>query len=127
MLSIFPALLSYSMLAVFVLRVVTGLFFMSLGVGFARALTRSTQVRGAARVVGYVFAACEVVVGGMFFVGYATQAAAIVGMILSFLSLELGLGRGKGMAAKQVHLLLFVLSLSLLFLGAGAFAFDLPI
>jgi hypothetical protein len=65
---------------------------------------------------------------GLLFVGLWTQAAAIVGILLS---LKHGLAPRKYSAiiplSRAAFLLLFVICLSLLVTGAGALAFDLPL
>lgn len=61
-------------------------------------------------------------------VGFWTQAAALVGMIIA---LKHGIGARSYSAivplSASAYFLLFVICLSLLLTGAGAFAFDLPL
>jgi len=125
MLSIFPELLNYPLVAVTVLRVTTGLFFFMFGARLLATIHRIEHAR--IRMVGDVFAVLQCAVGLLLIAGLFTQPAALAGAVLALVSFEVGIGRGTGTSAKHVQLLLFVLCGGLVFLGPGLFAVDLPL
>lgn len=70
----------------------------------------------------------NIVLAGMLFVGYYTQAAALVTLAVHLI---FGLWSNRrypevAILPNSTVLLLLVICVSLLFLGAGAFAFDIP-
>lgn len=70
----------------------------------------------------------EIIIGTLFLVGFLTQLAAILSMVLS---LKLMVMHKRFVhpliPSRLTYVLLFFISLSLLITGAGIFAFDLPI
>ena len=135
MLSLFPELLSFGLLAPLLLRLVVGMFLV--GEGW-KLLSRTRLSESAqhfyheydefATLAFWLIGLCELVVGAFFVLGLFTQGAALVGLGLAFV-----LGRLSSHHSilapheKIVYRFLFVISASLLFLGAGAFGFDLPL
>jgi hypothetical protein len=75
-----------------------------------------------------VLAVAHAIVGGMLFLGWYTQYAALLGMLgIVFNALFPGRLRKTASPPWQTSLLLFAILFSLLISGAGAFAFDLPL
>ena len=75
-----------------------------------------------------VFAAIEIIIGGMFIAGYYTQFAAIAGISISLTMLLIRNWFDHHTIPKKLfYILILGISLSLFITGAGAFAFDLPI
>lgn len=126
MLSLFPDLLNYPIFAAVILRLIAAGFFLALAVRFIRTL-RNPNFPLSARVLGYGFAILELIAGCLLLVGLFTQAAALLGAVLTFISAVLGFGRGNTVGERYLQVLLHAVCLSLLFLGAGVFAFDLPL
>ena len=134
MLNPFPELLTYSLLAPLLLRVLLGLIFIDLGVLKLRsekerwvAICETLHMRPADLFV-HLYAFLQIVGGVLLVVGLWTQVAAL--MFVIFTGAELYIEwRAKEILKRDLvfYLLLFIISLSLLFTGAGAFAFDIPL
>jgi uncharacterized membrane protein YphA (DoxX/SURF4 family) len=134
-LSVFPGLLTYGILAPVVLRVTVGYLFVRMGhlhgfklrgqyLGELRARWRP----GFSKFFIWYLALFEIVVGLLLIIGLFTQVAALVGAIIAlklpFLKrMNLSLARESG----SYYALLFVICISLVVTGAGAFAIDLPL
>lgn len=130
MLNLFP-IQFLAMLAYAVLRIFVGMTLIHLGLSHAkhRATLRdafATLPLGGAGAVMLPIA--ETIIGLMFFFGFLTQLAALVGIALSlkFLILYRHLAHPL-IPSRSFYFLLLGASLSLLVTGAGAFAIDLPI
>ena len=65
--------------------------------------------------------------GILFILGFYTQIAALVSMIMALLLLFTQNTRMVTGNNKPMYFLIFMVSLSLLISGAGAFAFDIPL
>lgn len=134
MLNPFPDLLTYSLLAPLVLRLVLGLIFIDLGAlklrgekGHWIASFDALYLRPADFFV-VIYGLLQIVGGALLIVGLWTQVAAL--MFVIFTGIELYIEWTAREILKRditFYLLLFVISLSLLFTGAGAFAFDIPL
>ncbi len=76
----------------------------------------------------WAHAALLITVGGCLFVGWNTQWAAIIGILLVFKHL-LGLKHYHQILpfTRATYILLLIICVSLLWTGAGALAFDLPL
>jgi uncharacterized membrane protein YphA (DoxX/SURF4 family) len=133
MLSLFPQLLFLAPLATTLIRVAAGLMFVF--IAWRMISTRDEISATKVIIIGHVrpwmvwlSAAITIVVGILLVVGLWTQAAAIVGMLIS---LKHGLGVRSYSdilpLAGSGYFLLFVICFALLFSGAGAYAFDLPL
>lgn len=134
MLNIFPDLLAFGLVAPVLLRVSLGVIFLNFG---WRKLTNDREQKAAlfetlglrpgaqyARAVGII----ELLAGICLIVGFLTQIAALVTLIISIGAYYLkGKQPNQIENSKRFFFLLFVISLSLLFSGAGFFAFDLPL
>jgi len=134
MLSVFPELLNYQLFAPLILRVVLG--FILLNLGYAKfKLERerweitfeALKLKPKSTFVS-AFGLIEMVGGLALIVGFYTQIAALIFVILTFI--ELYIEQKEEVLLKRdavFYLLLFAIALSLLFTGAGFFAFDLPL
>ena len=125
MFSVWPELFAFELVAVFVLRVVAGYFFLLFGSKLFRAARMATEQKKWVRIVGMLYALAQLCIGTLLVVGAYTQPAALAGLLISLL--PIGSGGRASKCEQHVQLLLFSISLSLLFLGPGVFAFDLPI
>ncbi len=134
MLSVFPNLLTYGLLAPFILRVVVGVIFLELGylkLGKEKSawnLFFQTIHFKPSSVYVTILALIEIVAGAFLVVGYLTQVAALVMAIILFAEAYVELRDGALLKRDIVfYTLLLVICVSLILTGAGAFAFDLPL
>ncbi len=134
MLSVFPALLTYKLLAPFILRVIAGIIFLELG--YLKLGKEKTAWHLFFETIHFkpsyffvtLLAAVEIVFGAFILTGYLTQIAALVMAIILFAESYIELRDGTLLKRDIVfYLLLLAICVSLLFSGAGAFAFDLPL
>ena len=134
MLSIFPSLLTYELIAPFILRVVLGALFINISIlkiGAERerwsVFFNGFKMRPAIVFV-WILATIEFV-GGVFLVfGFLTQLVALIFTILTFAELSIEFKEEVLLKRNIIfYLLVFVISLSLLFTGPGFFAIDLPL
>jgi uncharacterized membrane protein YphA (DoxX/SURF4 family) len=122
MLSVWPELFTFELIAISVLRVVVGYFFLLLG---SKLLYAACVAKGGSRLLragSMLYSVAQIVVGGLLVAGFYTQPAALVGMLLTLVPLQ-----HHSTCERYIQFLLFTISLSLLFLGPGVFAFDLPL
>ena len=134
MLNPFPELLTYNLLAPFILRVVLGYLFINLGYLKITSEKKRWQVffegiklKPTLFFVKF-FAVVEIVAGVMLIFGTLTQIAALVLVILTFGELYIEFKEESLLKRNLIfYLLVFTISLSLLFSGAGFFAFDLSL
>lgn len=120
MLSLFPSLLDWSLLAPFIIRLTLGLVFIistlkTLRGHSATSLKKTTSV-------------LEGIAAILLFAGLWTQGAALF-LIIDLTVRLFGKVRAKQFLSDGVnyYLVLLVLAISLLLTGAGAFAFDYPL
>jgi putative oxidoreductase len=134
MLSVFPELLTFELLAPFLLRVVVGLILINLG--WMKFKGEKARWEGFFDAIGWrpketfviVFGLIEIVGGGLLLIGLYTQVAALVIAVINFA--ELHVERKESVLLKRdaiFYLFIFVISISLLLTGPGFFAFDLPL
>lgn len=133
MLSVFPTMF-LSLLAHALLRVIAGSILISLGYRHlfreraGIAATLSEHWPRSATLGVWVLGALEIVCGMMFFVGAATQVAALVMLALSIAMLVFRKRLAHPAIPSPMFWTLFLgVSLSLLITGAGALAVDLPL
>jgi len=135
MLNPFPELLTYGLLAPFLLRITIGFILANLGylkltkekdslsllfsiVGLSKYKEFGTILIGVIQVVG----------GLMLISGFYTQIAALVFVVLIGMEMYIEYSDAGLLKRNLVfYVLLFVIALSLMFTGAGFFAFDRPL
>jgi uncharacterized membrane protein YphA (DoxX/SURF4 family) len=134
MLSVFPNLFTYNLIAPFILRVVVGLIFLELG--YLKLGKEKSAWNMFFETIhfkpSYLFvtllAIIEIVSGAFLIVGYLTQLAALIMAIILFAEAYVELRDGTILKRDIVfYTLLLAICVSLLLTGAGAFAFDLPL
>jgi uncharacterized membrane protein YphA (DoxX/SURF4 family) len=127
MLSLFPELFDFSLVAVTLLRVVAGWFFLYLGMRLVRAAW-GVRNRGAhIWLLGALYGLAHTVIGAFLFVGLMTQLAAGAGALLAILTYTVNTSHERTRGDRQVQFLLAVICVSLIFLGPGLMAVDLPL
>jgi uncharacterized membrane protein YphA (DoxX/SURF4 family) len=134
MLNPFPDLLTYSLLAPFILRLVAGLVFIDLGILafknekkrwlISLSALKIPKPKTALRVLGGI----EAIGGLMLIFGFYTQIAALVLALLVFCESYVEY-KDPGILKRNLvfYVMLLAMVLSLLLSGAGAFAIDLPL
>lgn len=117
MLNPFPELLTYSMMAPFILRIVLALIYLDIGL-------LNMKKGGNTRLIGIV----EVVASILLFVGLYTQIAAIIFIVITGISFYIEYKDASVLKRDIVfYLLVLAISISLLLTGAGSYAKDLPL
>lgn len=134
-LSLFPHLLDYQMLGIFMIRATLGLIF----VYFAYEkifIERRERIEffekiklRPAKVFFWIVALTELAAGIGLTVGLYTQATAIITGTLMTLATFIKHHRPHALPQNTIefYIILAITSFALLFLGAGAFAIDLPL
>jgi uncharacterized membrane protein YphA (DoxX/SURF4 family) len=133
MLSVFPELFTYGIVAPFLLRVVLGGFFIWQGVRRRREEMAGWDALWAGKKIGSlalspILAKVQIVIGVLLFVGLYTQVTAI--LAIAFIWTEFHKKSQTTRPAFQeiwFNVLVTTVAVSLLFLGAGIIAFDLPL
>ena len=134
MLNPFPDLLTYSLLAPFLLRLVAGLIFINLGTLAFRS--ERVQWLQSLKTLGIpkpkislrILSVLEIVGGIMLVLGSYTQISALVLVLFTFAENYIEYRDPAILKRNFVfYLMLLSIVLSLLFSGAGAFAIDLPL
>ena len=144
MLNTFPDLLILGFFAPFILRVSVGLVFLLFG--YNKLFKNRTKIIVALQenpasllflkqhivilsiFVVWIFGIVEILVGIFFIVGYLTQIASLVSIVIILKTLYFR--KHCPLFAPHsplAYILLIAISLSLLISGAGALAFDLPL
>ena len=134
MLNTFPSLLTFSLLAPLILRVVLGLIFINLGyIELTSEKKRwhaffATVHLKPATVFVILMGLFEIVGGFFLIAGFLTQIMALVFSIITFGEFYAEY-REETLLKRDVifYLLIFAISLSLFLSGAGIFAIDLPL
>ncbi len=118
MLSLFPSLLTFSLIAPFLLRIVLALVVLH----FAYVHIMKRQH------IAVIFGSIQAISGFLLALGLFTQAAALI-LVIIFGLLMVKQIANKAFLSDGVnyYLLLFVIALSLVLTGPGAFAFDYPL
>lgn len=134
MLNPFPDLLTYSLIAPFILRVVAGFIFVDLGIlVFKNEKERWIASLSALKVPNpqtavKIFGVIEMLGGIMLILGLYTQVAALILALFTFAESYIEYKEPEVLKRNIVfYILLFAIVLSLLLSGAGSFAFDLPL
>lgn len=116
MVSLFPDLLSFALIAPVIIRLCLGFYFLLYGLRLFKNSPSITLGISKGHVLGALAFAGSILV----LIGLFTQGAAVTLALLS-------LYRIKRSQNKITYVLLLGMALSLLFSGAGLFAFDLPL
>lgn len=134
MLNPFPDLLTYSLLAPFMLRVVVGLVFINLGVLLFKGekerwlVSLSTLNLPNPKFAVKILGAIEIMGGIMLIAGFYTQVATLLLALLTFAEVYVEYKDPTILKRNFVfYIMLLAILLSLLLSGAGAFAVDLPL
>lgn len=134
MLSIFPTLFTYGIVAPFVLRMAAGLFFLDRGYrhlkeekkGLVSDMTH--WLHAFAKPFATIVALVEIVLGLSLIAGFLTQIVAIIGAIYMFKMLYFKVECPHiAKHDRLVYVLFIVILLSLLVTGPGILAADLPL
>lgn len=133
MLSTFPELFTYGLIAPFILRIAVGAFFVLMGLRRRKQNAAEWDTLWGGKKVGSlllspILAKIQIVIGIFIFVGLYTQISAILSII--FLAVEWYKRRKAGhlyFSEMWNYVFMMVIAVSLLFLGAGLLAFDLPL
>ena len=121
MVNIFPDLLTFSLLAPFIIRVFLGLYYLSSGFSLLKKLHQRNHDVQARTQISNIVGWVSIIGSLLVLAGFYTQIGALVLTALSFYLMY------THPQNRALYLLLFAVSLSLLFSGAGFFAFDLPL
>ncbi|MEK7552470.1 MAG: DoxX family protein [Patescibacteria group bacterium] len=134
MLNPFPELLSFGLIAPFILRIILGYLFIN--VGYLKITSEKKRwqsffegikLKPASFFVKF-FGFVEIIAGVMLVIGLFTQITALILAILTFGELYIEFKEESLLKRNLVfYLLIFTISLSLIFSGAGFFAFDLSV
>jgi uncharacterized membrane protein YphA (DoxX/SURF4 family) len=133
MLSLFPGILYLAPFSATILRFGAGICFIY--IGYSLLVRRRELAAIRLPIIGHppVWLICvagliTVLDGIALFVGYGTQLAAIVGMLIALKHLSL-YGRWSAVRPfeRSTYALLFLICLTLLISGAGPLGFDLPL
>lgn len=123
MLSVFPSLFTFELIAPFILRVAVGFIFIYIAISKIKKTPYEKDDR-----FQYALFVTEAILGGLLVIGLFTQAVA---SLLSIITIGSICKKVKNPASSKNSLEFFILTLavllSLLFIGAGFFAFDLPL
>lgn len=133
MLSIFPDLFTYGIVAPFILRIAVGGFFMWQGVRRRKEEMASWDALWVGKKIGSlplspILAKVQIVIGIFLFVGLYTQVAAILAGVFVWAEFQ-----KKSQTVRPsfqelwMSIIMTAVLISLLFLGAGILAFDLPL
>ena len=134
MLNPFPELLTYSLLAPFILRVVVGIIFIDLG--FLKFRSEKDRWLASFETLGLrpsdlfvpLYALLQIVGGLLLLIGLWTQVVALAFVIFTGIELYVE-WQAREILKRDIvfYMLIFVISLSLLLTGAGAYAIDIPL
>lgn len=134
MLNPFPDLLTYAIIAPFLIRVVAGVVFIDLGGLLFRGekgqfantfkILKIPDPQKAVKILGTL----EIVGGISLVIGIYTQISALILSLITLTEIYIEYKNPTILKRSLVfYILLFVMTLSLLFTGAGAFAVDIPL
>jgi putative oxidoreductase len=133
LLNTFPNILTYSLIAPLILRVVLG--FIAIDLGYLKLGKENTRWNALFETINFhptalfvkALAIIEIIGGLMLLVGVFTQIVAIIFAVIYFCQAVLEY-REETLEVRDLpfYVLMFTISLSLVFTGAGAFAFDIP-
>lgn len=133
MLNTFPYLLTYGLVAPFILRVVLGGIFLYFGYVKITRMGQTAHILSylnipnpaiMARALGFI----QAIAGLALIAGFLTQIAAIIILVISLSGLYIKIKHSKLIdRGVSFYLLAIIIALSLIFTGAGFWAFDMPL
>lgn len=134
MLNPFPHLLTYMLVAPFILRLVLGYAFLLFGYN---KLTRNRREKTTffeklglrpGKIYVLVFGVIECIAGLLLVAGFYTQIAALVSGLILLGTILIKWKKPTLLSGETIlFVTLFAIALSLLFSGAGFWAFDVPL
>lgn len=134
MLNTFPSLLTFSLLAPLILRVVLGIIFINLGyIELTSEKKRWTAFFETIRLkpakIFVIIMGLVEIIGGFFLItGFLTQVVALVFSVITFGEFYVEYREETLLKRDFIfYLLIFAISFSLLLSGAGLFAIDYPL
>ncbi|MCB9810720.1 MAG: DoxX family membrane protein [Candidatus Nomurabacteria bacterium] len=122
-----------ALFAYFLLRVITGLVLLTLGYKHWKSrkelfYTLALPIFPHGKFITAMLIFTEILIGVMLIIGWYTQIAALILILLSIKTLIFHKHIKHGtIPGRLAYILLFGIGLSLFITGAGVFAFDLPI
>jgi len=131
MFNLFPDLLSYSLIAPFLLRVVVG--FILFKFGWNTVTNKRPEVYNFTTsnkntlILTKFLGLIHLILGLLFIIGLLTQVISLVVLLFSIISYTATKKKFFRYRDPVFFVLLGVICLSLVFSGAGAFALDLPL
>ena len=134
MLSIFPFLLTYQLVAPLILRLTLGAIFVDFG--WAKLGRQKTEKVAFFETIGlkpgityvWLIALIEIATGLLLIAGFLTQIVALIAGIIMIISIVLKKKYPTSFESSSCFLIVcMVIALSLLLTGPGFFAFDLPL
>jgi len=134
MLNTFPTLLSFSFLAITLLRVTAGIIFVYFGL---LKITKDKESKikffeivhlKPAKYWLFFIAYTEIISGILITIGLLTQIASMIASIIMLITIFIKIKKPSALPnTTDFYILFFVVFFILIFTGAGAFAFDLPL
>jgi uncharacterized membrane protein YphA (DoxX/SURF4 family) len=126
MLSAFPQLFNYSLLAIALLRIVFGFWFVMYG--YTTLFNANSQGKKDLLTFEKTIASLALLAGFLTLIGLFTQIAILVGLFTLFLKWYMDV-QSKTITREifTFGFYIAIIGLALLFLGPGAFAIDLPL
>ncbi len=120
MLSVFPGLLNYPLIGIFILRVALGFVFLKFG------LEIFFQKRRAVEKLGGIF---EIICGTLLVIGLLTQPSALFALLITLMAIVFKAVKINGIFSQSLifYMFLAIVSISLVLLGPGVFSIDLPL
>lgn len=134
MLNTFGDLLTYGLVAPFILRVIIGLIFIGFGYVKAYGIKKDTVIeipgykKDNLKIIFGIIALIETIAGIFLVIGLYTQISAIIVALLSLGAMVLKYNHRSAIKNSFLfYILAFAIAVSLVFSGAGFWAFDLPL
>lgn len=134
MLSVFPHLLDFRLYGPTILRIAIGIYLLYFG--YMKFVTNKEELWGFFEQMGFKpgsyyansLAVIEIVVGVCFIVGFMTQIAAAIGIVIGIVSMVISIRHpGTKLRSPVEYSLLIAISLAVLLMGAGKGGIDLPL
>jgi len=134
MLNTFGDLLTFGLVAPFLLRVIIGLIFIGFGYIKAYGIKKDSVIeipgckKENLKIIFGIIALVETIAGILLIIGLYTQISAIIIALLSLGAIILKYKHRSAIKNSFLfYILVFTIAISLIFSGAGFWAFDLPL